>query len=101
TPSPPLGSCQAPAQRLRVDGCAYLGVVVEIDIDVADAAAGSNGCIDQLGILRLAALAPASDARGPAVERGVAITAGVQLLRAVQPAAEETRGDILGIGPID
>src|ERR1043165_981101 len=61
--------CESPAQRLRIDGGAHLGVVVEIDINVARGAARAVRRVDQLGVIRLAAAAPGTDAGRPTAAR--------------------------------
>src|SRR5262249_20229205 len=78
---------------------AYLGVVVEVDVDVAGGALPRGLGDDALGIVRLAAAGPGGDARGPAIERVIVVAAGVQHFRAVQAAVDEVRGQVHQTGP--
>ena len=91
---------QLGAQRARVDRRADLRVVVEIDIDVAGAAARRlrlGG--DQPRVVGFEAAGPQLDPRRPVVERLVRIAARIELLGAVQAQIDEIGGDVLGIGP--
>src|SRR5258707_12180067 len=86
-------------QAERVERGADLGIVVEIDIDVAPLVGRSRG--GAATVLRRAAGRPEGDSRRPAIERRVVIAADIELPGAVQGQIEEIAGDVLEIGPRD
>src|SRR5882757_9954285 len=90
---------EPPRQAERVEGRADLGIVVEIDIDVARLAGCRSG--DAAAVSRRSAGRPEGDSRGPAIERRVVIAADIELLGTVQAQIEEISGDVLEIWPLD
>src|SRR5690606_8359673 len=83
----------------RVEGCAAVGVVVEVDVDVPAAAGGGRAeAGDGAGVPGHAAGRPGADPGRPRVEPGIRVAAGVQDLGAVQADVDERRGDLLGVG---
>src|SRR5439155_1930062 len=88
-------------QPLGVDRGAHLGVVVEVEIDVAATTRCGASGTDAAPIRRLAALRPGDQARRPPIERRILVAAGLELPRAVQPGIDEFGGEILQVGPLD
>ena len=90
---------RAVRQARRVVRRVDLDVVVEVAIHVAPGPRRRRPRRGQARILDLRAAPPRVDARRPAVERGVAVAAGIELLVAVQAQVDEVGGQVLEQGP--
>src|SRR5690606_3911583 len=84
----------------RVVRRANLAVVVEEYIHVARPAARCAPARTAPRVPRLPPRAPDSDAARPLLERVVVVTAGVDLLGAVQPCVHEVGRDVLRVWPL-
>lgn len=84
---------QFPDKPLRVERRANLGVVVEIDIDVAGFSSwrARSAC---MRAFRLAAFRPGPHAVRPERQGAIAVSAGIELLRPMQAAIDEIRRDV-------
>ena len=83
------------AQPDGVEGRVHLGVVVEVNVDVARGESRRRRGGDVCRVGGLAAALPLADARGPPVELRVGVSASVELLGAVQADVDELRRDVL------
>lgn len=91
-----LEGVDAGAESLGVEGGVDLGVVVEVDEDVAWLGGGEGGVDAACGRERLGRFpaSPGDDAVGPEVEGFVAVGVGVELLGAVKADVDEGGGGI-------
>jgi len=92
------GQAEIARQAGGVEGCFHFHVVVEITKYIARLPRGFRR-FDQMRIFGLRAVAPRIDAISPAFDGGLGVTAGVQLLIAVQAQIKKIVGDILATGP--
>src|SRR5881275_1384581 len=76
----------------------HLGVVVEVDKDIAFLRFCFGG--NQLRIPGLLSLAPKFQSRCPPIQRAIAVTAGVELGVAMETAINEICGQVFGIRPL-
>jgi hypothetical protein len=76
-----------PRERLRIEWCVDLGVVVEVDKNIAPLRFCFSG--DEFRIGRLLSLAPKFQSRGPPIQRAFAVAAGVELGVAMKTAINE------------
>src|SRR5690606_17727950 len=80
---------------------ANLGVVVEIDIDVASSGTMPGAIRDAFHPVGIVSPDPGPDPRRPSLQRGIVIAADVKLLGAMQPAIDEVAGQIHDERPVD
>lgn len=92
---------QTPDQALRIDRSMHLGVVIEVDEDIARGAMARVFRTCSAAIHYFPAPRPVDNSPGPCVNGFGTIAAGVEFLIAVQTAIDEVRGDIHEARPVD
>lgn len=91
----------APDQTRGIDRCTHLGVIFEIDEDIARGAAARVLCTCPAAIDDFPALRPLDNSTGPCIKCFRTVAAGIEFLVAMKSAVNEIRGDNHEARPIN